>query len=132
MDQDFDDVVDNIFLKDPRYKPDSYAFVMDALSFAQKKFKCQTHVTGQQLLEALREFSVLEFGPLTVPVFKHWGITNTEDFGNIVFNMVENRLLSKTSEDNMASFRDFYDFNEVFIREYRQKLAKKISRMRVV
>lgn len=131
MDQNFEDVIDDICLKDPRYKPDAYVFVMDALSFAQKKFKCQTHVTGEQLLVGSREILVEQFGPMTLSVLRHWGITNTEDFGNIVFNMVEARLLSKTSDDSMESFRDFYNFDEVFIEDYRRKLARKISRMRV-
>lgn len=132
MDQNFEEIVDIITQKDPRYKPDAYEFVLDALSFAQRKFKCKTHVTGEQLLVGSRELLMQEFGPLTMPVLRHWGIKNTEDFGNIVFNMVEARLLSKTSEDCMESFRNFYDFDDVFVREYRQKLARKISRMRAV
>ena len=131
MDHNFEDVVDGISQKDPRYKSDAYVFVMDALSFAQRKFKCKTHVTGEQLLVGSRELLVHDFGPMTIPVLRHWGIKNTQDFGNIVFNMVEARLLSKTNDDCMDSFRDFYDFDEVFIREYRRKLARKISRMRV-
>ena len=131
MDQNFEDVVEDIVQKDPRYRFDAYAFVMDALSFAQKKFKCKTHVTGEQLLVGSRELLLQEFGPMTITVLRHWGVQGTEDFGNIVFNMVEARLLSKTSEDCMESFRDFYDFDEVFVRDYRKKLARKISRMRV-
>ena len=51
---------------------------------------------------------------MTITVLEHWGIKSTEDFGNIVFNLVENRVLSKTEDDSIEEFRDGYDFAEVF------------------
>ena len=130
MNQEFYDNIDIICDKDGRYKRDVYSFVMDALSFAQRKFRCSRHVTGEQLLEGMRELLLHKFGPMTMTVLKHWGIHTTNDFGNVVFNLVENRLLSKTSEDNIESFKDRYDFKEVFDHSYREQLARRISRMR--
>jgi len=78
----------------------------------------------------MKELLINKYGPMTITVLKHWGINNTEDFGNIVFNLVENRVLSKTEDDTIEEFRNGYDFGEVFDYGYRQKLAKKISRMR--
>ncbi|HNV24106.1 MAG TPA: hypothetical protein PKH98_04375, partial [Candidatus Omnitrophota bacterium] len=62
----------------------------------------------------------------------HWGIKNTEDFGHIVFNLVENKILTKTEDDNIDTFKDAYDFQEVFNRGYRKNLHKRISRMRSI
>ena len=67
---------------------------------------------------------------MTLRVLNHWGITRTEDFGNIVFNLVDNKVLSKDSEDNIDSFQNGYDFKEVFDQGYRKQLEKRISRMR--
>ena len=63
-------------------------------------------------------------------VLRHWGITSTEDFGSIVFNLVDNKILSKDSDDKVDSFQNGYDFHEVFDHGYRKQLEKRISRMR--
>ena len=70
------------------------------------------------------------FGPMALTVLRYWRIHATEDFGNIVFNLVAKRVLSKTEEDRIEGFRNKYDFEEVFEKGYRSLLAKKISRMR--
>ncbi len=130
MNQEFYDTINSLCEKDERYKKDAYSFVMEALSFAQRKFCCPKHVTGEQLLEGIRELLMHKFGPMTMMVLKHWGIHSTEDFGNVVFNLVQNKLLSKTHEDNIKTFKNRYDFEKVFDRGYRQQLARRISRMR--
>jgi uncharacterized repeat protein (TIGR04138 family) len=130
MDKKFIENVDRICDKDPRYKPGAYEFLMEALSYTQSKFNRRRHVSGQELLEGIKVLLIDKFGPLTLTVLRHWGIHNTEDFGNIVFNLVDNSVLSKTDSDNIENFRDGFDFSEVFIERYRKQLAKKISRMR--
>ncbi len=130
MSQNFGVIIERIHDQDSRYREDAYAFVMEALSFTQKKLNRPRHVTGIELLDGIKGLLIKKFGPLTMTVLKHWGIGRTEDFGNIVFNLVENRILSKTEEDNIDQFRDGYDFTEVFYNGYRKHLARKISRMR--
>jgi len=130
MNEEFEAIIDDIYEKDVRYKEDAYIFVMEALAFTQKNYKRSKHVKGEEMLQGMKELLLMKFGPMTLMVLKHWGINNTEDFGNIVFNLVENRVLSKTENDNIEEFRDGYDFGEVFDYGYRKQLAKKISRMR--
>ena len=67
---------------------------------------------------------------MALTVLHHWGITSTEDFGNVVFTLVENKVLSKTEEDDIKDFRDIYDFEKVFDKGYRSRLNKKVSRLR--
>ncbi len=130
MNQDFETILGNICVTDPRYKEEAYEFLMEALNFTQKKFECPKHVSGQQLLEGVKELLIQKFGPMTMTVLQHWGIKSTEDFGHIVFNLVENRVLSKTEEDSIEHFRNVYDLKEVFELGYRRQLEKRISRMR--
>lgn len=130
MGEEFEIIVEDIFKKDSRYKEDSYAFVMEALAYTQKKFKNPKHVTGEELLEGIRELLLHKFGPMALTVLKHWGISSTEDFGYIVFNLVENKVLSKTEEDDINHFRNVFDFDEVFNKSYHKQLFRKISRMR--
>jgi uncharacterized repeat protein (TIGR04138 family) len=130
MKPELDDILDEICERDPRYKDDAYEFVLEALSYTQKKRKRIRHVSGGELLDGIRDLLVEQFGPMTLRVLDHWGIKSTEDFGNIVFNLVERRVLSKTDEDTIESFRNVYDLETVFNSEYRNKLAKQISRLR--
>lgn len=130
MNEEFETIVEEIYERDVRYKEDAYIFVMEALAYTQKKFKRTKHVKGEEMLQGMKELLLNKFGPMTLTVLEHWGIHSTEDFGNIVFNLVENKVLSKTEDDSIEEFRDGYDFTEVFHAGYRKQLAKKISRMR--
>ena len=130
MNRELDNILEAICEKDERYKRDAYEFVMEALSFTQKKFRRPKHVTGEELLGGIRGLLLDRFGPMTLSVLKHWGIKNTEDFENVVFNLVNNKVLSKTEEDTIESFKKGYDFKEVFGVQYQRQLAKRISKMR--
>jgi|SRR3989338_7515579 len=130
MNQDYRNILEQICERDQRYQHDAYDFVMEALSHTQKKFRRAKHVTGEELLEGIKDLLLEKFGPMTLTVLKYWGIRSTEDIGNVVFNLVENRVLSKNEDDCLDHFRNGYDFHEVFDKGYRVQLAKKISRMR--
>ncbi len=130
MNEEFETIVEGIYEKDLRYREDAYVFVMEALAFTQKKFKCSKHVKGEEMLKGIKDLLLKKFGPMARMVLEYWGIKSTEDFGNIVFNLIENKVLSKTEDDSIEEFRDGYDFEEVFDSGYRKQLAKKISRMR--
>ena len=128
--KDFYQVIEEICVKDPRYKPDAYEFVMQALYFTQKKIKRQGHMSGKELLEGIRDFAVQEYGPMTKTLLYHWGISKTEDFGNIVFNMIGKKVLSKTENDSVADFRDVYDFEKTFGNILRESVIKEISKVK--
>lgn len=115
----FDTTLDLILAKDPRYQRDAYHFVKDALDHTQKLVAKQNreqmrHVSGQELLNGIRDYALNQFGPMTKMVFEEWGIKRCEDFGEIVFNMVEIGLLGKTEKDSREDFSNGYSFDEAF------------------
>jgi len=115
----FDEVLEQILAKDPRFSRDAYLFVRDALDFTQKLIGKESrgtirHVSGQELLDGLRQFALQQFGPMAVTVFEEWGVRNSRDFGEIVFNMVEASLLAKTEKDSRDDFQNGYDFTDAF------------------
>jgi uncharacterized repeat protein (TIGR04138 family) len=116
---DFYERVEKIAEKDPRYKVAAYAFVMLALNYTLSKLEKARHVSGKELLEGIREFALEQYGPMTKTVFDYWGVHTTRDFGEIVFNLVEHKLLGKTDEDKIEDFSDIYDFEEEFVKKYR-------------
>jgi len=115
----FDEVLEQIVARDPRYTRDAYHFLREALTFTQKLVSKENkgsvrHVSGQELLDGLRQFALQQFGPMVVTVFEEWGVKNCRDFGEMVFNMVESGLLAKTEKDSREDFQDGYDFTEAF------------------
>ena len=55
---------------------------------------------------------------MVLTVFEQWGIHHCQDFGEIVFNMVEIGLLAKTDRDSRDDFSGGYDFFEAFRKPY--------------
>ena len=120
----FDEAVEQILAKDSRFSREAYVFVREALDYTQKLIGKENrgsirHVTGQELLDGIRQFALQLFGPMVVTVFEEWGVKNCRDFGDIVFNMVEIRLLAKTEKDTRDDFQNGYDFTEAFHKPFR-------------
>ena len=119
----FDEVVMQILGKDARYSRDAYVFLREGLDFTQKLISKENrgatrHVTGQELLDGLRQFALQEFGPMAKTVLEEWGITQCADFGTIVFNMVEIGLLAKTDKDSHDDFQTGYAFTDAFCKPF--------------
>lgn len=72
------------------------------------------HVTGQQLCHGLRELALVEYGSLARTVLRRWRINASEDFGRIVFAMIDARMMNKTEQDSIRDFVNVYDFDEAF------------------
>src|SRR5436305_917383 len=128
----FDDVLNKIVESDPRYHRDAYAFLRDSLEFTQKLIskanKNQVrHITGQELLNGIREYALISFGPMTTTVFEEWGIRSCEDFGNMVFLMVENNLLRKQEQDSPNDFKNAYSFDEAFRKPFEPASRRAIT-----
>jgi uncharacterized repeat protein (TIGR04138 family) len=120
----FDEAVELILTRDTRFTREAYTFVREALEYTQKLIGKETHgqirhVSGQELLDGIRQFALQQFGPMVVTVFEEWGVRNCRDFGEIVFNMVEISLLAKTDRDTRADFQNGYDFTEAFRKPFR-------------
>ena len=128
----FDEVLDQIIAADPRYQREAYHFLREALDYTQKKVVRASkdeirHVSGQQLLQGIREYALQQFGPLAMTVFEEWGVRRCEDFGELVFNMVEGSLLAKTEKDSRDDFRNAYDFEEAFRKPFQPQAGPRRS-----
>ncbi len=125
---DFGDVVDLIRKEDPRYEKRAYFFLRDALDHTVKQVRKaesksgqkrgSNHVTGPELLEGIREYAVTQFGPMTHLVFQQWGIGRCGDFGEMVYQLIDFGVFSKTDGDRKEDFSEVYEFSEVFIKPF--------------
>ena len=77
----------------------------------------ERHVRGQQLCLGLRDLAIARWGMMAPSVLRYWNIKRTDDFGRIVFAMVEAGLMTKTPDDSLEDFRGVFDFDEAFCRE---------------
>jgi uncharacterized repeat protein (TIGR04138 family) len=126
--------LDELVRRDPRYAYEAYEFVFAALAHTQKMLgrvppadappEQDHHVSGPQLLDGVRDLALREFGLMARTVFRMWGINRTDDFGEIVFNLVEANLMSKTSEDDRLDFHAVYDLDQALVRDYRIELPQ--------
>ena len=117
--KDFNESLGPLLLKDPRYARDAYHFVREALDHTQQALQKKgsrrgRHVSARELLEGIRDLAIRQFGPMAVTVLDDWGVRQCEDFGEIVFNLVEHRILDKTDNDTREDFKGGYDFSEAF------------------
>jgi uncharacterized repeat protein (TIGR04138 family) len=130
--------LEDLIRHDNRYALEAYEFVFAALSHTQQmlaranpesdeKTASEKHVTGQQLLYGIRDLALREFGLMARTVFRQWGINSTDDFGEIVFNLIEVELMSRTDRDTRADFHNVYDLDEALSKEYHIEIPKEGS-----
>src|SRR4051794_31674933 len=111
--------------RDRRYHRDAYFFVFEALRFAQEQLCLggtrgpeaaesdeERHITGQQLCEAIRQYAVQQYGMLSKNVLNEWGVHNTSDFGEIVFNLIDIGQMKKTPNDRREDFENVFNFDD--------------------
>ena len=117
-DEKFTTAVARIVNTDPRYAPEAYSFISDAVLFTARKLESDTrnkrHITGKELLIGIKEFAMEQFGPIAPEVLRYWGLSDSMAIGHVVFNMVNNQLLGKSQEDTIDDFRNGFDFDSEF------------------
>ncbi|MGE5195034.1 MAG: Minf_1886 family protein [Deltaproteobacteria bacterium] len=119
-----------------RYHPRAYDFLFAALRRSQQKLgrtrsqglgdECR-HITGPELLEGIREFALEQFGLMARMVFHCWSIHTTEDFGRMVFDLIERGEMSKTDSDQLSDFSDVFDFEEALDQQYQVDVSHAFS-----
>ncbi len=130
--------------QDPRYRVEAYYYILETLDFARTQLQLgrhaasesvpgqeaqeeeaadepeelPSHITGQELCEALRIRAIWMFGFMAKTVLNRWGIRSTADVGEIVYNMVRNQKIRVTAEDSQDDFLEVYDFQKVFCDDF--------------
>jgi uncharacterized repeat protein (TIGR04138 family) len=116
-----------------RYHREAYVFVEHALRLTQEMLgrapaaeadSESAHITGRELLEGIRVLALKQFGLMTRAVFAHWGVYRTDDFGRIVFEMVEREQFRRTERDQLSDFESVYSFEDVFDEDYEIDTSK--------
>ena len=129
---DFAEAVAVLTDADSRYHADAYFFLREGLDHAVKLRKRQVgesgHVTGQQVCEGLRQLAIKAFGPMVPTVFEYWGIRKTDDFGEMVWNLIELGVFGRTENDSREDFKNVFSFREAFVAPYIPATAPRVER----
>lgn len=72
------------------------------------------HISGQQLCMGLRDFAIQRYGLLAGCVLERWGVKRTEDFGTIVYALIDRKELRASPRDSYEDFKGVFDFAETF------------------
>ena len=51
-------------------------------------------------------------------VLNEWGIRTTDDFGQIVFNLVSASVLGKNETDSPSDFKNVFSFDDAFVKPF--------------
>ncbi len=111
-----------------KYPLDAFVFVQRALDFTVRRAhgefddtadmpedeRPSRHVSGRELCLGVRDFAIQQYGMLAGTVLRRWRITRSDDFGQIVFAMVDAGMMHKTEQDSLDDFADVFSFREAF------------------
>jgi uncharacterized repeat protein (TIGR04138 family) len=100
--------------RDTRYKAHAYLFVLSGMEYYMAQLGQKRHVSGQELSRGLAQFAHKQYGPLAWQVLSSWGITTTDDFGALVYNMIHVGMMSKMEQDRLEDFFGVFDLAEYF------------------
>jgi len=108
------------------FPEEAFQFVREGLSYTTKLFHGEPvrphadqsderrHVTGQQLCMGLKKLATERYGLLAKAVLNKWGIRATDDFGVIVYSLIDRSELRQGERDSMDDFKAVYCFEEAF------------------
>lgn len=118
--------------RDGRFAPEAFLFVSEAIAHTVNWVRDgslhandkgpdrggdgEFHVSGQELLCGIQRLARERWGCMAKVVLRQWGLRRTEDFGAIVFLMVEDERMKwkRRDCDSEADFADGYDFETAF------------------
>jgi uncharacterized repeat protein (TIGR04138 family) len=132
--------IQDIVRRDGRYAYEAYEFMFEALSHTQEMAGKvpiggespgeEHHVSGPEILMGAADLAREEFGFLARTVFHQWGVRRSDDLGEIVFNLIEAGLLSKTDTDSRADFHDVLDLDRALSEGYTIRLGEEAAARR--
>jgi uncharacterized repeat protein (TIGR04138 family) len=108
---DLADKIKRLLQRETRYKADAYEFVNAAVNYAAtlENSNEKQHIAALELLAGVRDFAFRQYGPFAVEVLKSWGLNTASDIGNIVFMLIDEKVLFAGENDSPEDFNVDFD-----------------------
>ncbi len=94
------------------------ASVLEAIEEAGGVEALNRHVSGGELCWGLRDYAQYRWGIMARRVLEAWNVRATEDFGRLVFAMIDYEFMQKQPSDTLEDFKNVFDFAEAFDDSY--------------
>lgn len=122
----FEQSVVSILKRDRRFDAQAYFFLKDALDFTLKRIAEANggqarHVSGPELLEGFRDYSLEQFGPMASTLMSEWGVRKCQDVGDMVFHLIEEQVFGKQESDRREDFSEVFDFEDSLVAPFLPK-----------
>jgi uncharacterized repeat protein (TIGR04138 family) len=135
--------IEELAQRDPRYAPEAYQFVFDALDYAARRAGRapagtpppspaagggqgggatagdEEHISVPDFIRGARELALRDFGMMASAVFRAWGVRRSDDLGEIVFNLIGAGLMDPAAADDRGAFHDACDLETGLVDGYR-------------
>ena len=96
------------------YPPDALIFVAGGWGTWVVRNR-KTRISAENLCWRLHDQALDLFGADAKDQLAAWGITKTNDFGELVYGMAEHGLVYTSEGDSQAQFDDVFDFEDHFV-----------------
>jgi uncharacterized repeat protein (TIGR04138 family) len=104
-----DEQVEAIFKEDKRYDPQAYFFLMISMGWKKRELQREGHMKASEVMDGFCEYAHLNFGLMSRCVFEQWGVRQTDDIGNMVYNFVSRDFWGKEEDDSQEEFQEAFD-----------------------
>ncbi len=109
--------INKLAVKRGRYSPEAYYFTLEALNATVGFLPVRRHLSGPELLQGIVCLARERYESNAMNILDGWGISATVDFGNIVEDLIEIGILSKTDDEKLEDFEDVFDLDKAISEE---------------
>ena len=95
------------------YPREAVLFVLSAWSDYEVYSNAQ--IDGETVCWRLHDLALNIFGTDAREQLEQWKITTTEDFGNIVFGLIDHGFMTISETDKLKDFTGVFEFEEQFV-----------------
>lgn len=100
---DLIDSLHQVSQKHNKYPVQAYLLIYETLDWLHQKGNV-SHLTGADLSQAMFSYSLAVYGLLSKMVWRELNILRSEDIGNMVYHLLDEKLMNKQETDNQSDF----------------------------
>jgi len=117
-----ENTITNLARKRGDFRAEAYYFTLDALNHQVEELSVRRHLSGPEVLGGVVRLAHRRFGEEAARILNGWGITCTRHVGEIIYDLIEAGILSKTEDDRLEDFEGGFDLNDALNEEsWRQR-----------
>ena len=105
------------------FHPNAKMFALEVMGYIGTMFGTQ-HCDGIRYCANFLELSASRFGMLAPTVLETWEINSSEDLGQMIFEMTEEKMIGKSPQDKIEDFNEIFKTQEYFASKTRKEWFK--------